>query len=314
MEATNNFLLLDCCPGLDTLAFLFGLVFIASKLFGFLKILFEAKLRSEKDLLKRYGEGSYAVITGASDGIGKAFCFALAKRGFKIVLVARNKTKTEQVEKEIKQKYSSIKTKIVIADFSQVNNENFFKQIMEGVSGLDVSVLINNVGVGHGHYLTKMPEEQLKELVNVNCIPQVVLSRHFAEKFLERKNKSCIISISSFTASFPMPVLQTYGATKIFNDYFSRSISLEYPEIDILSVRPGYVDTAINKDVRKLILLIDTEDCVDAVLKDVGYETLTYGHWKHKLLFEILRLIPDWVRNLRNKSKPPRKNKSKKEE
>src|SRR5689334_5078204 len=73
----------------------------------------------------RYGKGSWAVVTGGSDGIGRAFCEELAQQGLNIVLIARNKDKLEKVAQEIKQK-AKIETKIIVADFTRSSSPGFF--------------------------------------------------------------------------------------------------------------------------------------------------------------------------------------------
>lgn len=284
-------------PAFHAICVAVGALIIITKLVSLLKFIYASAFRPEHNLLKRYGEESYAFITGASDGIGKAFCFSLAKRGFNIILVARNNDKLKQVEKELKEQYPSVKTKIVLANFADAGKDGFFTGIMSQVTGMDISILINNAGISDRNYLTNLSEEFLKEIITVNCIPTTVLSRHFTERFLARENRSCIINLSSFTANFPMAMTQVYGATKLFSDYFSRSIALEYPNLDIISDRPGFVETKMTLGRRKPFLPVTPEQHTEAVLKNVGHEILTFGHWKHEFLASLTGALPDWMRN-----------------
>jgi len=279
----------------QTLCFIIGLIWLAVKLLYISRLIYQEIFRPEKDLKGRYGSGSYALVTGASDGIGKAFCFSLAKRGFNIVLIARNSFKLQGVEKELKAKYPSIQTKVIVANFAESNKDGFFAKIKEEIKDLDVSILVNNVGMGYNRYLTDLSEEELKETVTVNCIPQIILSRHLMEKFLLREKKSCIITISSISVDFPLEAHQVYGATKAFNDHFSRAIALEYPEVDSISARPALVETNMSKSYNKRYLPISPEQCAEATLKKLGYDDMTYGHWKHVVINEIGKLIPQEV-------------------
>lgn len=77
------------------------------------------------NLLSRYGKG-WALITGASDGIGEGFCYELARDGFNICLVSRTKSKLERVESNIKSINPNIQTKIVIAEFTKGYNHEFY--------------------------------------------------------------------------------------------------------------------------------------------------------------------------------------------
>ena len=88
--------------------------------------------------LSRYGKGSWAVVTGASDGIGRALCEELALQGFNIVLIARNKEKLEKVAQELNVLNKDILTKIVIADFENSTKEGFFDEIYSQIESLDI--------------------------------------------------------------------------------------------------------------------------------------------------------------------------------
>ena len=89
----------------------------ASLLIYHLAVFFHKHLfRRQLDLSARYGRGSWAVVTGASDGIGAAYCEELASQGFNIALVSRTKAKLEAVEKKCKA--AGVQTRLVVADFS----------------------------------------------------------------------------------------------------------------------------------------------------------------------------------------------------
>lgn len=279
-----------------TFCFLIGFFWLSKRLYRIIKQVYIEAFRPEKDLRERYGPGSYALVTGSSDGIGKAFCFSLAKRGFNIILAARSQAKLQGVEKELKARYPLIQVKTIVADFSESYKDGFFNKIVQEIKDLDVSVLVNNVGIGYTRYLTELSESELKETVAVNCLPQIVLSKYLMEKFLSRGKRSCIITVSSISVDYLLEAHQVYGATKAFNDHFSRTIALEYPQVDCISVKPALVDTNMTKSYKKRYLPISPEECAEATLRKVGYEDCTYGHWKHLLLSEITKLVPKEVR------------------
>jgi 17beta-estradiol 17-dehydrogenase / very-long-chain 3-oxoacyl-CoA reductase len=115
-------------PNLDSLlislGFLSGSLFLARILVSSFFNVYSTFFKPRKNLALRYGPGSWAIVTGASDGIGKAFCFDLALQGFKICLVARNKEKLQRVETELqehlrKNKKEKVETKIILFDFSK---------------------------------------------------------------------------------------------------------------------------------------------------------------------------------------------------
>ena len=104
---------------------LFGLAamgaFYAAKNFWYvLRNVWQYCLAPRRNLKQRYS-GGWAVVTGASDGIGKALAMELAKEGFDIVLIARNQEKTEAVAKEIRDAHK-VQTQVLVFDFSKLNN------------------------------------------------------------------------------------------------------------------------------------------------------------------------------------------------
>lgn len=100
----------------------------------------------------RYGEDSWAIVTGATDGIGKAAAIHLAKEGFNIVLISRTLAKLETVAKEVEQAAvtagKGIKTRVVQLDFTKTFDAATFKKLYdEKLQDLDISILVNNVGI-----------------------------------------------------------------------------------------------------------------------------------------------------------------------
>lgn len=104
-------------------------------------------VRTRHDLKKRYGENTWAVVTGASDGIGAEYCRGLALEGFNIALVSRTLSKLQSVEHELRRINPKIQTKIVQADFSGNATQSFYDNIYNQLRGLDISILINNAGL-----------------------------------------------------------------------------------------------------------------------------------------------------------------------
>jgi short-subunit dehydrogenase len=121
-------------------------------------------LRRKYDLIKRYGDvsvsgGSWAVVTGASDGIGAEFCRQLAADGFNIALVSRTLSKLQDVEKECKKINPKISTRIVQADFAGNANVAFYEGIHKKLEDLDIAILINNAGVSYMGMISEVTED-----------------------------------------------------------------------------------------------------------------------------------------------------------
>lgn len=170
-------------------------------------------LRPGKNL-KKYG--SWAVVTGPTDGIGKGFAFQLAKKGLSLVLVARNPNKLKEVCDSIQAKFSKVQIKTVIVDFSGDLDQGVAK-IKEAVEDLDVGILINNVGMSYPYarFFHEVDEELLRNLIKINVegttkVTQAVLPG------MVKKKKGAIVNIGSGAAIvIPSdPLYSVYAATK----------------------------------------------------------------------------------------------------
>lgn len=278
---------------------LLGTMTLASMISRFSSFFFQKFIRSGTNLQKRYGlNNSWAVITGASDGIGKAFCESLAQRGFNVCMIVRNVTKGEQALKELQEKYPKISTALVQADFSLCPQDPiaFFQRVQEDLEKknvLDIAILVNNAGYADMNRLHKMKEKDIADMIAVNVYPVAFLTRALVGKMKLREKKSLVISLASVSAVIPFPFLGVYGATKAFNHQFSKSMAEEYHgKIDFLSLKPNYVSTKMTK-LKAGGMIILPRECAEACLREAGKETETAGHWKHQAMEWIIKnLVP----------------------
>lgn len=164
--------------------------------------------------IKSYG--SWALVTGATDGIGKAFACELAKKGVNLILVGRNPNKLEDVSSEIQSKYSETEIKKVVFDLAGDLSEGV-KKISEVIEGLDVGVLINNAGVSYPYarFFHEVDDELLNSLIKVNVEGITKVTQVVLPGMLKRK-KGAIVNIGSGAAIvIPSdPLYAVYAATK----------------------------------------------------------------------------------------------------
>ena len=123
----------------------------------------------QPDLMKRYqGEGTWALVTGASDGIGASYCRQLAAMGFNIILVSRTEAKLQKVRDNLVTINPSIRTQIIVADFSGRPSIEFYRNILRQVGDRELSIVIANAGLLNYGLLIDKSLAQIQELIDVN--------------------------------------------------------------------------------------------------------------------------------------------------
>jgi 17beta-estradiol 17-dehydrogenase / very-long-chain 3-oxoacyl-CoA reductase len=238
-------------------------------------------LKTGGNITKRYGAGSWAIITGATDGIGKEFCMQLAKLKFNIVLVSRTPEKLEKVAEEIRTKYG-VETRTISVDFSKCNQPRFFDTIVEATKDLDLSILVNNVGIDSIERFDELSEEYIQKTIVMNCWAMTFMVKSLIKKIANRK-RGAVINLASMIGLYPAHHYNIYSASKAFVDMLSRCLSREYNNVDILSLCPSEVSTPMTGNKPTDIWTITTNECVSWALNDLakGY-VMTEGHWRHK--------------------------------
>lgn len=261
---------------------------------SFLKWVYISFLRPGKNL-KNYG--SWALVTGPTDGIGKGFAFQLARKGLNLVLVGRNPDKLKEVSDAIQAKYGKTQIKNVVVDFSGDLNEGI-KRIEEAIEGIDVGVLINNVGVSYPYarFFHEVDEGLLMNLIKVNVEGTTKVTKAVLPGMLKRK-KGAIVNIGSGAAIvIPSdPLYAVYAATKAYIDQFSRSLYVEYKKsgIDVQCQVPLYVATKMASIKRSSFFVPSTDGYARAGIRSIGYEPRCTPYWPHSFLWGLLYQLPE---------------------
>uniref|UniRef100_A0A182RBR7 Steroid dehydrogenase n=1 Tax=Anopheles funestus TaxID=62324 RepID=A0A182RBR7_ANOFN len=252
-------------------------------------------------LSQRYGK--WAVITGASDGIGKGYAHYLARKGMSIVLVARNEAKLAKVAAEIKAKHG-VETKIVVADFSK--GPEIYPHLEKALVPLDIGILVNNVGVSHDtpKYVDEIPQTALWDLINVNVGAATLLCNILAPS-MKRRQRGLIVNVSSIASVCPSPCLATYAASKAYMTSFSVALQEELRPfgVEVQTVCPSFVHTNMTdflvkdmKDTRMQKYLVDVDSFMRYAGCTIGKVDMTSGHWSHGLQTAGLYLLPEFAR------------------
>ncbi|EAR88260.1 oxidoreductase, short chain dehydrogenase/reductase family protein (macronuclear) [Tetrahymena thermophila SB210] len=259
--------------------------YVALKALSKVACLFKKFILPGYNLIERYGKGSYAAVTACTDGIGKGFVLELAKRGFNLVMFVRNVEKAQALVEEIKKTINDkIDVKIVQIDFLKVNQPGVVQAAVKQVEDVDISLLVNNAGMSIANKLSieSYTEEELSNTIVFNIYSQVFFTYYLLPKLRNRGKKSGIINLSSVSTVASMAGFHIYTSTKIFNDYFSKSIGEEYKGIiDVMSLKPGFVDTPLASSYKQKIFCITPQECTNAALNYLGRYEETNGHYKH---------------------------------
>jgi 17beta-estradiol 17-dehydrogenase / very-long-chain 3-oxoacyl-CoA reductase len=240
-----------------------------------------------------YGRGSYALITGGSDGIGKGFAEVLASKGMNLILVSRSQSNLEKLKSELEQKYK-VQVLIHSLDLSQAS-ESDFQKLQSKTSKVDISMLINCAGQMNLKKVTDFSHQEIEKIVSLNCSSVVHMMNLYLPQLSKRDYRSAVINLGSSMAVSPVPYCSLYSSTKVFNHYMSLGSSEEFRNhVDFLSFMPSTVTTP-GTGYDKSWRAESPEDVVVAALKDLGRKRVSYGTLKHTCICLLSKLIPDSV-------------------
>ncbi|MBD2075127.1 SDR family oxidoreductase [Phormidium sp. FACHB-592] len=212
------------------------------------------------------------LITGASSGIGAVYADRFAKRGYNLVLVARDRTRMEALANRVRQE-TGVAVDILQADLTEMGE---LAQVEERLrTDTRISVLINNAGASVASSFVQQSPDEIAKIISLNITALTRLSSAVAPRFVEAGD-GAIINISSAVALVPEFGLTIYGATKAFVLFLSQGLHSELgPKgIYVQAVLPASTRTEIWErsgwDLNALPPVMEVDDLVDAAL--VGFD------------------------------------------
>jgi len=244
------------------------------------------------DMSKYKKKDAWAIVTGSTEGIGKAFAEELGKLGFNLFLVSRSREKLQNQQSQLEAAHH-VRCQFYACDATKLDDVPFTK-ISDRLAGLEVTVLVNNVGIVHDipTPLTEITPDLIADMIHVNTLFPVKLTQAVVPH-LKKNKASCIINVSSFTAIAPSPYYSVYAATKAFNITFSRCTALELKEfgIDVLAAVPAQVVSQLNK-VEPSLMIPAASTFAKSALNKVGLRQST-AYWFHAMPELLMAVMPE---------------------
>lgn len=238
--------------------------------------------------------GPWAVITGASDGIGREMALCLAKSGLNLVLVARRRSLLDQLSAELSEQYGS-EVRVIDIDLSQ---NRAVDAVLAATNQLEVGLLVACAGFGTSGQLLGAPLEQELAMLDVNCRAVLAMSHHFGRRFAAQ-GRGGLVLMSSLLAFQGVPFSANYAATKAYIQSLAEGLHIELAPlgVDVLAAAPGPVHSgfAAQADMQ-MSLAARPSNVAQATLAALGRKSTVRPGLLSKLLESSLIPLPRWGR------------------
>lgn len=244
--------------------------------------------------------GRWALVTGASAGIGETFARALAERGMNLVLAARREERLRELAAELASDYR-VHTHVSVTDLSKPGAAGVLW--MDASEGRPIRLLVNNAGFGLKGEFRDLPAARQVEMIKVNCVAPMELAHLAVNEMWSSGESGALINVASVAGYLPIPTLATYAASKAFLISLSEALAEECRDsgIRVVTLNPGPVQTEFQgvagTSVNDKTLGVRTpEDVVGAALArlDAGGGTVTPG-FSNQLTSAMARMAPRGV-------------------
>lgn len=240
--------------------------------------------------------GPWALVTGASSGIGVEFARQIGEMGLNLVLVARREDRLKTLAEELKGKHA-IEVKVVGADLSR---DDFLPTLKEATSNLEIGLLVNNAGLTTtGTVIDNTLEDELN-LLHVNCRAPLMLAHEFGKQMRDRK-RGGMIFLGSVLAFASVPYWANYAASKAYDLMLAEGLAAELKEhnVDVLAVCPGFTRTEF-AELAKLndLMAMDAQPVVALALRKLGKSRIAIPGIINKLNALSTRLQPRFLNTL----------------
>ncbi|MDM7932214.1 SDR family oxidoreductase [Tabrizicola sp.] len=238
--------------------------------------------------------GPTALVTGASDGIGRAFAARLAEQGFDLILVARREAALQEIALDLGARFG-VEVRVLAIDLTETGAVS---TLLSRTEDAPVGMVVAAAGFGSiGPFLEQDPGSELG-MIDLNCRSVVELSHGFAQRLASRR-RGGIVLFSSLVGFNGAPLSATYAATKGFMQSFAEGIAAELHPlgVSVLSVAPGPVHTGFAARAGMRMGQAATPDTVaQGALAALGRRGTVRPGFQAKFLGWSLAMLPRWGR------------------
>lgn len=249
-----------------------------------------------RELFKaRYGP--WAVVTGASSGIGRELAKHIAKAGLSLVLVGRSVAALDQLSEELRRLNNGISCRVLVLDLA---DQDVVQVVVDATKEIDVGLLIASAGFGTSGAFLENPIETELEMLEVNCRCVLELCWHFGNRFSDRSHAGMVL-LSSVVSFQGTPWSAHYSATKAYIQTLAEGIQVEFSSrnIDILAVAPGPTKTGFaDRAGMKMGSALDPAAIAPEILRSLGHRTTVLPGFLSKVLVYSMAPLPRWARTM----------------
>src|ERR1700747_2136104 len=186
--------------------------------------------------------GPWALVTGASSGIGKEFARQIAASGINIVLVARREDLLKEVGVEFSKRYG-VEHRVVVLDLSR---EDFIEQLASATDDIDIGLVVSNAGTGNPGEFLKLDRQLLQATLRLNTMAHLDITQHFGAKLAERRRGGLIL-VGAMGAENGVPCMANDGAAKAYVHSLGEALHYEFKPLGVYvpGLGAGFTNTAV---------------------------------------------------------------------
>lgn len=245
---------------------------------------------------KKMSKTKLALVTGASSGLGKVLCEALAAQQVEIILIARDVKQLQKVALEL-----PTLTQVYALDLSLPKER---KKLIRLIHLIQPDLVINNAGFGLYGQVLAHPLDKMDAMIEVNVQALMEISIETARALIQNNKQGTIVNISSAAGFFSYPTFCVYAATKAFVNCFSVGLDAELKTqgVRVLTACPGQIDTEFRRKAsgnypqKKSPFTMSPQTAAKLILKQIEKgKALMIMDWRYRCLIALTKLLPQWL-------------------